>query len=85
MTRILDAGSCMTLKTLRSLLTLVVLCSLAVTVNAEVYNDELVCRAPTDKLSPTEYLRALGRDLTGNLPTAGELEAVRNEGMVPDA
>ena len=71
--------------TVRSLIAMALLCSMGASAHAEVYNEELVCRAPSDELSATEYLRALSLDLTGNLPTTAEVDAVRDEGAVPDA
>ena len=47
--------------------------------------DELYCPSEAELLSPTEYLRALSLDLTGVVPTIEQLEAVADEGAVPEA
>jgi hypothetical protein len=71
--------------TVRAILIALLLCSLGSSASAELYNEEMVCRAPSDELSATEYLRSLSLDLRGSLPTEEEYDAVLNENFVPDA
>jgi hypothetical protein len=48
-------------------------------------NDPLLCRADAPALSPTELLRAMALDLTGQLPTREAFAEVEARGEVPEA